>query len=108
MILIRVTLSVQILPLAFARGKIFAHADNVTHIKISNKLTPSLNYFLNKMARVTMYNVYSDNLGPETYNIWFYMSLLGPTKQMIYIGPGFKAHKKKYKCIELGPRIPEV
>jgi hypothetical protein len=23
------------------------YADNVTHIKISNKLTPSINYFLN-------------------------------------------------------------
>jgi hypothetical protein len=29
----------------FARGKIYA--DNVAHIKISNKLTPSINYFLN-------------------------------------------------------------
>ena len=28
-----------------ARGKIYA--DNVAHIKISNKLTPSINYFLN-------------------------------------------------------------
>ena len=28
-----------------ALGKIYA--DNVTHIKISNKLTPSINYFLN-------------------------------------------------------------
>ena len=51
---------VKFLPLAFARDKIFTqimlpilkslgvnfYADNVTHIKISNKLTPSINYFL--------------------------------------------------------------
>jgi len=34
---------VKILSRAKARGKICA--DNVTHIKISNKLTPSINYF---------------------------------------------------------------
>ena len=33
-----------------ARGKICA--DNVTHIKISNKLTPSINYFLNTVIMV--------------------------------------------------------
>jgi hypothetical protein len=33
----------EILPRAIARSKICA--DNVTHIKISNKLTPSINYF---------------------------------------------------------------
>jgi hypothetical protein len=34
---------VKILPRATGRGK--NCADNVTHIKISNKLTPSINYF---------------------------------------------------------------
>ena len=35
---------VKILPQTKVRGKICA--DNVTHIKISNKLIPSINYFL--------------------------------------------------------------
>jgi hypothetical protein len=39
-ILIWVTLSAH-----FAQGKIYA--DNVTHIKISNKFTPSINNILN-------------------------------------------------------------
>jgi len=34
---------VKFLPRAIATGKICA--DNVTHIKISNKFTPSINYF---------------------------------------------------------------
>ena len=36
-------LYIRILPRAKASGKICA--DNVTNIKISNKLTPSINYF---------------------------------------------------------------
>ena len=48
---------INILPRAKARGKICA--DNVTYIKISNKLTPSINYFYSNRTYTVNFNPHS-------------------------------------------------